>query len=110
MNAASLAEAMIAKLPDALQAAQIAGQGLLDKIKPFATTEGKKLATQLVAIEQGPFSEPLSKLMLKMQLQAFESALVGLVEVTLFQVQELINALLKIIRETVNGAIGFALL
>ena len=105
-----LATSMTAALPQALQAAQITAGNLVADINKFAPNEIKKLASQLVAIEQGGFSEPLAKIMLKMQVDAFINVLIGMTDATMYHVQQLINELLKIVAGVVNGALNFALL
>lgn len=81
-----------------------------DAIKTYAPAEFKKLTTQLVDIannvakyeldpNQG-FSPETGKLLLKMQLNATESVLVAVSTLTLLAVQNAINGILQILKNT----------
>jgi hypothetical protein len=110
LDVTQLTNSMVAALPQALEAAQITANNLIANVNAFVPAELKKLATQLVAIEQGGFSPALAKSMLESQLIAFKAVLTGVVELAIHAAQELINALLKIVAGVVNGALNFALL
>jgi hypothetical protein len=106
----SLETGMLNAIPQALDAAKVTSQDLAGQIKKVLPGEIKKLAAQLVAIEEAGFSQPLAIQLIAMQKESFEDVLIALFEITLAAVQELINALLKIVRDVVNTALGFVLL
>lgn len=106
----TLETGMLNAIPQALNAAKVTADGLAGRIKEVLPGEIKKMAAQLVAIEQAGFSQPLAAQLLAMQKESFEDVLVSLFEVTLQAAQDLINALLGIVKGVVNTALGFALL
>lgn len=106
----TLETSMLKAIPQALNAAKVTAGDLADQISKVLPGEIKKMAVQLVAIEQAGFSQPLATQLVAMQKESFEDVLIGLFEITLTAVQALINALLDIVKGVVNTALGFALL
>lgn len=97
-----------------------AGEGLAGSvwtdIKTFAVPELKKIATQIVAIEEGMLAEPPhftqegAKALLDMQVRATLGVLVAMTSLTLLAIQTAINQILDAVKSLVNGAIGFPLI
>ena len=81
-----------------------------DAIKTYAPGEFKKIATQLVEIAENVakyqldnsqgFSPETGKLLLKMQLNATEGVLVALSTLTFIAVQQAINGILDVLKNT----------
>ncbi len=90
-----------------------------DHIKAFAPAEFKKIAMQLVEIAENVgrfkldpndgYSPETGALLLKMQRNATESVLVGVTALTLLAVQNAINAVLKVIKNTFTELAGLIL-
>ena len=110
LQQSSLEAAMTAAIPNALAAAKVTATDLADRIKKVLPGEIKKMAAQLIAIEEAGFSKPLADSLLAMQKESFEDVLIALFEITIKAVQDLINALLDVVKGLVNTALGFALL
>jgi hypothetical protein len=110
LNVDSLTASMTAALPAALDAAKIAAGQLTEDVKKVIPVEIKKLASQFAAIEQGNFSQDVSRMLFDMQVEAFQDVLIALLEVTITHVERLINELLKIVKDVVNTALNFPLL
>jgi hypothetical protein len=106
----SLETGMLNAIPQALNVAKVTAGDLAERIKKVLPGEIKKMAVQLVAIEQAGFSEPVATQLVAMQKESFEDVLIGLFEITLAAAQDLINALLDIVKGVVNTALGFVLL
>lgn len=110
LNVDSLATSMTAALPAALNAAQITAGQLTDDIKGRLPVEIKKLAAQLVAIEQAGFSKAVAQELIEQRIESFVDTLTAVPEVTLTHVERLVNELLKIVKDVVNSAVKFPLI
>lgn len=100
-------------LLDAMVAgAQGLGRALLDQASNFALPELKKIAIQIVAIGEHimDFTEEGARALLDMQIRASIGVLVAMTTMVLIDVQRAINEIIGAIRQTVNGALGFALI
>ncbi|HXB93627.1 MAG TPA: hypothetical protein VNU70_00670 [Puia sp.] len=84
------------------------------KIKDLATSSVKTLAQNVVDIEQmriaGTITEEQARLKLDLQKNAFKTVLLTEEGIGLLVVESALNAMLGIIKDTVNTAIGFALI
>lgn len=83
-------------------------------VKIYAETEAKKLAQTVVMIEKLKLSGKVSKkqadILLDMQKQTSRVVLLTVEGLSLLSAEAAINAAMKSIRETVNGAIGWTLI
>jgi hypothetical protein len=93
-----------------------AGRGLTgniwEQMKTFAIPELKKIAVQVEALAD-PHSgfKPEAKVVLfRMQVDAAISVIVAMTSLVLLEVQEAINAILKAVKDFVNGAVGIPLI
>lgn len=84
------------------------------EIRAYGESEAKKLAQTLVMIEalqaSGKITPAQAALHLEIQKNACRSVLLTLEGLGLLAVEAALDAALGVIRETVNGALGFALL
>jgi hypothetical protein len=95
-----------------------AAQGVFDKkwpaIKDFAEPEFEKLARTLVQIEtlkvKGQIDEAEASVMLEMQKNTAETVMKTLKGMSEILVEGAINAALAVVKDSVNSALGFALL
>ena len=94
-----------------------AGDSLKDKwpeSKDYAESEFKKIGETIIFISQevlaGRMSEGKAKLHFEMQKNSSKMVLLTLEGLGLLAVEAVINAALKVVTDTVNSAIGFALL
>ena len=107
LNVKSLATAMLG-----------AAKGKLQKnwpeVKEYAQTEARKTADTLASIERlvvaGQINSKQAKALLRMQRNSAQAVLLTIEGLGLLTVESAINAALGAVRETVNGAVGFALL
>jgi hypothetical protein len=80
----------------------------------FARTEFTKIAQAIVSIGEqladGVINQDQAKLLLDMQTSASRNVLLTLKGLALLAVEEAINAALDVVKNTVNTALGFALL
>ena len=80
----------------------------------FAKTEFTKIAQTIVSIGEqltaGIINEDQATLLLDMQTSASRNVLLTLEGLALLAVEEAINAALDVVKNTVNAALGFALL
>lgn len=83
-------------------------------IKDFADTEVKKLAQGIVGIEKmylaGKIDKKTSKLLLNIHKNAMQTVLLTIEGMGIIAVEKAINAALKVAKEGVNSALGFALI
>ena len=83
-------------------------------VKDYAESESKKLAENFVMIEKlklsGEITEEQAKLHHEIQRNASRSVLLTVEGLGLIAVEQAINAAMDVLRETVNGALDFALL
>ncbi len=83
-------------------------------VKDYAEAESKKLAENFVMIEKlklsGEITEEQAKLHHEIQRNATRSVLLTVEGLGLLAVEQAINAAMKVLKETVNGALDFALL
>ncbi|TMP29701.1 hypothetical protein [Pseudoalteromonas rubra] len=83
-------------------------------VKDYAEAESKKLAENFVMIEKlkltGEITEEQAKLHHEIQRNASRSVLLTIEGLGLVAVEQAINAAMDVLKETVNGALGFALL
>jgi F0F1-type ATP synthase membrane subunit b/b' len=107
MNARQLAT-------DMLKAAQTALKAHTDDAHPYLKMETKKLAetAQLIADDfaAGDITPKQAKILVKMQADASASVLTAIDTIGRIAAQDAINAALKILKTTVNSAVGIALL
>lgn len=107
LDADKLARAMLA-------AARAALKKQWPAAKAYAEMEFRKLAQTLVMIEAqhalGELSKTEAKLLLEIQRNAARSVLLTLEGMGVIAAERAINAALRIVRDTVNAAVGFALL
>ncbi len=80
--------------------------------KDYAETEFKKIGEQILLIEKrkltGEITEEEAKLLLRMQANASKAVLLTIEGIGLLAAEAAINAVLKVIKDTVNAAIGMA--
>jgi hypothetical protein len=86
-----------------------------NSVKQYAPSEFKKMALQIAEIAENValykvdptkgYSEETGKLLLKMQRNACESVLVAVTQLTMIAVQKALDAILKILKDTFQGAI-----
>jgi lipopolysaccharide biosynthesis regulator YciM len=83
-------------------------------VKDYAEVESKKLAENFVMIEKlkltGEITEAQAKLHHEIQRNASSTVLLTLEGLELVAVEEAVNAAMEVLKETVNGALDFALL
>jgi len=107
LNVKSLAAAM-------LGAAQGKLQEHWPEVREYAETETRKTADTLASIERlllaGQINSKQAKALLRMQRNSAQSVLLTIEGLGLLTVESAINAALGAVRDTVNGAVGFALL
>lgn len=99
-----------------INAAEGAFEDGWDAIKTYAPAEFKKMAVQLAEIAENValyevdhsqgYSPKTGKLLFKMQRTACESVLVAVSQLTLIAVQKALNAIMKVLRETIGGVIA----
>lgn len=84
------------------------------EVKEYAETEAKKLAENLAMIERmklsGEINEEQARLHHDIQKNATRAVLLAIEGLGLLAVEQAINAAMDVLRETVNGALGFGLL
>jgi len=84
------------------------------EVKDYAEAETKKLAENFVMIEKlksaGEINEEQAKLHHDIQRNASRSVLLTIEGLGLIAVEQAINAAMDVLKETVNGALDFALL
>ncbi|MCI0363014.1 MAG: hypothetical protein L0Y44_04220 [Phycisphaerales bacterium] len=82
--------------------------------KSYAEMEFTKLAQTIVMIQTnhalGQLSTTEAKLLLDIQKNAMRSVMLTLEGLGIIAVEKAINAALKVVRDTVNSAVGFVLL
>lgn len=82
--------------------------------KKYFQSETKIFAERLASIEKlrksGLISEERAKLHLEFQKEAWETVLLAVEGLTQLLVEQALNAAIKVVREAVNKAVGFALL
>jgi hypothetical protein len=101
----------VSALTEAMKAAGITAFGnSWSNVEKFAVPEFQKIAIQIAAIETGGFSPEVAKKLLEMQVESAEDVLIALVDMTIFEVQQAINAVLKAIAGVVNAQLHFPLL
>jgi hypothetical protein len=97
-----------------LGAAQEVLSGKWPEIKDYAESETKKLAQSLATIEKlhvtGQISDEQAGLHLDIQKNASRTVLLTLEGLSLLVVEQAINAALRVVKDTVNTALGFALI
>jgi hypothetical protein len=87
-----------------------------DAVKIYAPAEFKKISAQIVEIaenvvkyeinEDQGYSPETGKLLLQMQRNATEGVLVAISTLTLIAVQNAINAIFKVLRDTFSGVLS----
>lgn len=84
------------------------------EIKDYAEGESKKLAENFVTIERlklsGEINEGQAKLHHEIQLNASRAILLTITGLGKIAVEQALNAAMDVLKETVNGALDFALL
>lgn len=83
-------------------------------VKEYAETEARKLAENFAMIERmklsGEITEQQAKLHHDIQKNASRAVLLAVEGLGLIAVEQALNAAMNVLRETVNGALDFALL
>ncbi len=83
-------------------------------VEDYAETESKKLAENFVMIEKlkrtGKITEEQAKLHHEIQRNASRSVLLTTEGLGLLAVEQAINAAMSVLKESVNGALNFALI
>ena len=101
-------------LQDMLQAAKGSLSDKWPSVRDLATSSLKKIAISLVEIEKmkldGTITEEQANLMVSMDKNTFKIVMLTVEGLGLLAVEDVLNAALNIIRDTVNTAIGFAIL
>jgi hypothetical protein len=96
-----------------LGAAQEALSAKWPEIKDYAEGETQKLAQSLVTIEKlhlsGQITEEQARLHLDIQKNASRTVLLTVEGLGLLAVEQAINAALRVVKDTVNTALGFVL-
>jgi transcription initiation factor IIE alpha subunit len=95
-----------------------AAKGVFDKkwpeVKDYAEPEFEKLASTLALIEtlrfRGKISETEASVLLEMQKNTARAVMLTLEGMSLLLVEAAINAALAVVKDTINTALGFALL
>ena len=95
-----------------------AAEGVFDQkwpqVKDFAETEFEKLAQTLAQITKltlsNQISESEARVLLEMQKNTARTVMLALEGMGLLLVEQAINAALSVVKDTVNGAIGFTLI
>jgi soluble cytochrome b562 len=84
------------------------------EIKDYAEMEMKKIAESIAAIEKmklaGKITEEKASLQIDIQKNATRTVLLAVEGIGLVSAEQAINAALNVVRDTVNKAIGWALL
>jgi hypothetical protein len=97
-----------------LAAAEASFKGSWPKIKDLATSSTKTLAQNIVDIEdlkiRGAITNEQAKLKLEVQKNAFKILLLSEEGLGLLAVEAALNAVLGVIKDVVNTAVGFALI
>ena len=82
--------------------------------KDYAESEFKKMGEQIISIEKmkltGDISDEEAKILFSMQASASKAVLLTIEGMGLLAVEAAINAVLKVIKDTVNTAIGVAII
>lgn len=94
---------------------QAFGDGWND-VKGYAPVEFRKMAVQIKDIAENVakyklnpstgYSEETGRLLFKMQQNACESVIAAMTKLTLLAVQNAINAMLKVLRDSLGGVVG----
>ena len=95
-----------------------AAEGVFDQkwpqVKDFAETEFEKLAKTLIQIEKlaitGQITEGEASVLLEMQKNTARAVMLAIEGMGLLLVEQAINAALQVVKDTINGALGFALI
>jgi hypothetical protein len=103
-----------ALLPAMLTAARETGEEQWPLMRDYAETEFRKLGESLAMIERlfitGQITEEQARLHLEIQRASMRMVLLTIEGLGILAVERAINAALGVIRDTVNTALGFALL
>jgi len=85
-------------------------------METFAVPELKKIAVQIVAIEEAmlktppPFTQEGAQALLNMQVTATVGVIVAMTTLTMLSVQTAVNSMLAAVKNVVNKAVKFALI
>lgn len=101
-----------------LQSMESAAQQFLAKewahVKNFTLPELQKIAATFVDLEQGlvagRYTRDAATILLRMQLRATQMVLTATTALTLIEIENALEAVMAAVKQTVNGALGFALL
>jgi hypothetical protein len=84
------------------------------EVEKFAKLEFKTLAQRIrdigEGLEENQFDVPTARLLVAMQVNTATAAIAGATTLITLAVEAAINAVLAVIRDTVNAAVGVALL
>lgn len=95
-----------------ISAGQTLGGTMWHDIETYAVPELKKIAIQIIAIEEhkDDYTPAGAQALLDMQIKATIGVIVAMTALTLLAVQSAINQILAAVKSTVNTAIGFAII
>jgi hypothetical protein len=97
-----------------LEAAKVVVGDKWPKTKAYFESESKILAQRLASVARlrvdGKISEQRAKDLVAFQLEAFETVLLAVEGLNQLLLEEALNAALKVVKDAVNTAAGFALL
>ena len=114
LSASTLSGALTQAGQAAAGALSTAGKDLQGAFTTFVVPELQKIAAQIVSIEErtatGLLTEDAAKFMLAGQCDHTQSTVAAVSELTIFEVQNILNAALGAVRDVVNGAVHFALI
>ncbi|MGI6456040.1 MAG: hypothetical protein ACOX5R_10545 [bacterium] len=101
-------------LKSMLDAAQGQVKDMWPEVRDYAESEFKKLGETFVTIQKlylaGKIDKKQAKLLLSLQKNSTRSVFLAIEGMGLILAERAINAALKTVKDTVNGALGFALL
>lgn len=107
----------LANLVGTMKSAGITAFGnIWNDIKAFLLPELRKLAFTFIDIEKGLAAKPpiytraSAKILTEMQINSLKTILTAMTALTIIAIQAALNAILGAVRDTVNSAIGFALI
>ena len=102
-----------------MEAAEGAFKDGWESVRTYAPAEFRKMAIQLAEIAQNValykidssrgYSEETGKILFQMQRTACESVFVGVTLLTLIAVQDAINTIIKVLKDTFGGAVSAVL-
>lgn len=111
MDASVLTQAMGQAAQAAASTAGTAGRNLLGDVQNFVLPELRGLADDLVEIQAAGLDEKVAKLLMQNAVHSATTRIAAVAaELTLLEIQRIINAALQAVADVVNKALPFALL